>query len=202
MVACDGFPASIGTLCAIDLEDGGETLGEIIGFEDGQNMLSLHEYGAQVKVGATVRAVEDGAMVNVGEGLLGRVIDGLGQPLDGRPLAQQNGHWPLAGMPLNPLQRTVTEPLDVGVRVINSLLSIGCGQRLGIIAGSGVGKSVLLGMMTRFTEADVVVVGLVGERGREVGHFVEKALTGTSKARTIIVAVPADRSPSVADPWC
>ena len=102
MVACDGFPASIGTLCAIDLEDGGETLGEIIGFEDGQNMLSLHEYGAQVKVGATVRAVEDGAMVNVGEGLLGRVIDGLGQPLDGRPLAQQNGHWPLAGMPLNP----------------------------------------------------------------------------------------------------
>ena len=196
MVACDGFPASIGTLCAIDLENGGETLGEIIGFEDGQNMLSLHEYGAQVKVGATVRAVEDGAMVNVGEGLLGRVIDGLGQPLDGRPLAQQNGRWPLAGMPLNPLQRSpVTEPLDVGVRVINSLLSIGCGQRLGIIAGSGVGKSVLLGMMTRFTEADVVVVGLVGERGREVGHFVEKALTGTSKARTIIVAVPADRSP-------
>ena len=196
MVACDGFPASIGTLCAIDLENGGETLGEIIGFEDGQNMLSLHEYGAQVKVGATVRAVEDGAMVNVGEGLLGRVIDSLGQPLDGRPLAQQNGHWPLAGMPLNPLQRTpVTEPLDVGVRVINSLLSIGCGQRLGIIAGSGVGKSVLLGMMTRFTEADVVVVGLVGERGREVGHFVEKALTGASKARTIIVAVPADRSP-------
>ena len=135
-------------------------------------------------------------MVPVGEGLLGRVVDALGQPLDDQLLPEQAGRWPLAGMPLNPLRRKpVAEPLDVGVRVINSLLSIGCGQRLGIISGSGVGKSVLLGMITRFTEADVVVVGLIGERGREVGHFVEKALTGSSKARTIIVAVPADRSP-------
>ena len=196
MVTCNGFPASIGTLCAVDLDDGSETLGEIIGFQDGENLLSLHEYGAQVKVGATVRAIEDGAMVPVGEGLLGRVVDALGQPLDDQLLPEQTGRWPLAGMPLNPLRRKpFAEPLDVGVRVINSLLSIGCGQRLGIIAGSGVGKSVLLGMITRFTEADVVVVGLIGERGREVGHFVEKALTGSSKARTIIVAVPADRSP-------
>ena len=196
MISCDGFPASIGTLCSVAIDGGGVALGEIIGFQDGQNLLSLYEYGAQVKVGAEVMALEDGAIAHVGDALLGRVIDALGQPLDDRSLPNLSGRWPLAGKPINPLKRQpVAEPLDVGVRVINSLLSVGCGQRLGIIAGSGVGKSVLLGMMTRFTEAEVVVVGLIGERGREVGQFVEKVLTGDAKSKTIIVAVPADRSP-------
>jgi flagellum-specific ATP synthase len=106
------------------------------------------------------------------------------------------GRWPLMGREINPLTRkSVDTPLDVGVRAINSLLTVGKGQRIGIIAGSGVGKSVLLGMMTRFAAADIVVVGMIGERGREVGDFTKTVFEGESKSRTAIVAVPADRSP-------
>ena len=109
-------------------------------------------------------------MIPVGEGLLGRVTDALGAPLDEMPLPPLESKWPLLGKELNPLAKNpVDMPLDVGVRAINSLLTVGRGQRIGIIAGSGVGKSVLLGMMSRFTEADIVVVGMIGERGREVG---------------------------------
>ena len=196
MLQCDGFPATIGALCAVETENDEAAIAEVIGFEKGQNLLSLHEVGARIRVGARVRLVDDGFQIGVGEGLLGRVIDALGNPLDELPAPQTSDHWPLLGKELNPLARQpVSEPLDVGVRVINSLLTVGRGQRLGIIAGSGVGKSVLLGMMSRFTEADVVVVGLIGERGREVGSFANTVLTGEAKEKTVIVAVPADRSP-------
>jgi len=135
-------------------------------------------------------------MIPVGDGLLGRVFDSLGNCLDGRsapPLAES---WPLDGVKINPLARKAVDTcLDVGVRVINSLLTVGQGQRLGIIAGSGVGKSVLLSMMTRYTEADVVVVGLIGERGREVGDFVKTVFSAETRGRTVVVAEPADRSP-------
>ncbi|MEK9597595.1 MAG: flagellum-specific ATP synthase FliI, partial [Alphaproteobacteria bacterium] len=196
MVECDGFPATIGSLCQIETETDMPATAEIIGFHGGQNLLSLHDFGARISVGARVVVVDDGYMIPVGEGLLGRVTDALGAPLDEMPLPTLKSKWPLLGKELNPLAKNpVDTPLDVGVRAINSLLTIGRGQRIGIIAGSGVGKSVLLGMMSRYTEADIVVVGMIGERGREVGSFVNTILTGDAKKRTTVVAVPADRSP-------
>ena len=196
MIECGGFPATIGTLCNIETEDGGTTVAEIIGFQNSNNLLCVHETGARISVGAQVSVEDDGYMIPVGNGLLGRVFDALGTPLDNSGSVHLNDSWPLEGIKINPLaRRSVDTPLDVGVRVINSLLTVGQGQRLGIIAGSGVGKSVLLGMMTRFTEADVVVVGLIGERGREVGDFVRTVFNAESRDRTVVVAEPADRSP-------
>ena len=195
MIECGGFPATIGTLCRIETEGGSSAVAEIIGFQNSNNLLCVHETGARISVGAQVTVEDDGYEIDVGEGLLGRVFDALGAPLDGRGPAQLDDVWPLEGVQINPLaRRSVDTPLDVGVRVINSLLTVGQGQRLGIIAGSGVGKSVLLGMMTRFTKADVVVVGLIGERGREVGDFVRTVFNAESRGRTVIVAEPADRS--------
>ena len=196
MVECDGFPATIGSLCQIETETNAPATAEIIGFHGGHNLLSLHDFGARISVGAKVCVVDDGYMIPVGNGLLGRVTDALGAPLDEMPLPKLSSKWPLLGKELNPLAKNpVNTPLDVGVRAINSLLTVGKGQRIGIIAGSGVGKSVLLGMMSRYTEADIVVVGMIGERGREVGSFVKTILSGDAKKRTAVVAVPADRSP-------
>jgi flagellum-specific ATP synthase len=132
----------------------------------------------------------------VGENLLGRVIDGAGRPLDGKGVIQADERRPLTGKVFNPLMRSpIRETLDVGVRSINALLSVGRGQRLGLFAGSGVGKSVLLGMMTKYTTADVVVVGLIGERGREVKEFIENILGEEGMRRAVVVAVPADNPP-------
>ena len=196
IIECDGFPANIGAICEVETDDGMPAMAEVIGFNNGNNLLSIYDYGARILVGARVSLVDDGAQISVGDGLLGRVTDALGMPLDDRPLSPLNGRWPLMGKELNPLKRKpVDKPLDVGVRIINSTLSVGQGQRVGIIAGSGVGKSVLLGMMSRFTDADVVVVGMIGERGREVGSFVNYILGSESRDRAIVVAVPADRSP-------
>ena len=132
----------------------------------------------------------------VGEGLLGRILDGAGAPLDGKGPLVVRARAPLHGTPINPLERhPIHEPLDVGVRAINALLTVGRGQRMGLFSGSGVGKSVLLGMMTRFTNADVFVVGLIGERGREVKEFIENILGAEGLARSVVVAAPADSSP-------
>ncbi len=132
----------------------------------------------------------------VGDALLGRVIDSAGKPLDGKGPISCNKSLPLAGKRSNPLARwAINEPLDVGVTAINALLTVGRGQRMGLFAGSGVGKSVLLGMMTRFTKADVVVVGLIGERGREVKDFVDKILGEQGMQRAVVVASPADSPP-------
>src|SRR5262249_45119584 len=134
--------------------------------------------------------------VGVGPQLLGRIIDGAGVPLDGLGQIAAEERIRLTGTPINPLSRQpIEEPLDVGVRAINSLLTVGRGQRIGLFAGSGVGKSVLLGMMARYTSADVIVVGLVGERGREVKEFVERILGPQGLKRAIVVATPADNPP-------
>jgi len=172
-IECSGFPATIGTLCKVVTDDGNPAIAEIIGFSNGNNLAAMHQPNSRVLVGSEVVAFDDGFSIPVGPGILGRVIDALGQSLDGKLIEEVNESWPLAGEKINPLERAAVDtPLDVGVRVINSLMTVGKGQRLGIIAGSGVGKSVLLGMITRFTTADIVVVGLIGERGREVGNFV------------------------------
>ena len=196
IIECDGFPATIGTLCEVDTQGGAWVNAEVIGFNNNYNILSVHDHDAQISVGARVVVSDDGHSIKVGPGLLGRAVDALGRPLDDGPPLQLDMLWPLNGKKTNPLaRRPVEKQLDVGVRVINSLLTVGQGQRIGIIAGSGVGKSVLLGMMTRFTAADVVVVGLIGERAREVASFAAEVLNSDSRDRTVIVAEPADRSP-------
>ena len=195
-IECDGFPAPIGSLCEIDTITGTPAMAEIIGFNQGRNMLAMLDHDAKICDGAMVRLINTGHHIPVGDHLLGRVTDALGAPLDDLPLHGLDDQWPLAGKPLNPLKRNpITKPLDVGIKAINGLLTVGQGQRIGIIAGSGVGKSVLLSMMSRFTDADVVVIGLIGERGREVGSFVNSVLNDETRARTTVVAVPADRSP-------
>jgi flagellum-specific ATP synthase len=132
----------------------------------------------------------------VGNEILGRVVDGAGQPIDGGGPIQCETRIRLTPKPINPFQRqAISQPLDVGVRSINALFSVGRGQRLGLFASSGVGKSMLLGMMTRFTSADVIVVGLIGERGREVQEFVTQTLDPQSRRRAVVVATPADYPP-------
>jgi flagellum-specific ATP synthase len=132
----------------------------------------------------------------VGDSLLGRVVDALGEPLDGLAPIKCRESQGLQGSPINPMQRQpIDRVLDVGVKAINAMLTVGCGQRLGLIAGSGVGKSVLLGMLTKFTSADVVVIGLIGERGREVKEFIEQILGVEGMGHAVVVAAPADNSP-------
>ncbi len=142
------------------------------------------------------RRVNDRARhLPVGDALLGRVVDGAGNPLDGLGKIESTQSAPLSARPTNPLSRApIQETLDVGVRAINSMLTVGRGQRMGLFAGSGVGKSVLLGMMARYTTADVIVVGLIGERGREVKEFIEQILGAEGLARSVVVAAPADAS--------
>ncbi|ESW61930.1 MAG: flagellar protein FliI [Rhodobacter sp. CACIA14H1] len=196
ILGATGFPASPGTLCEIATDSGGTVQGEVIGFARGHVLMFLNQPGAGIIAGARVRVIDGGAVAEVGDALLGRVVDAEGHPLDGLPPPRCDAVWPLAGRLMNPLARTaVDRPLDVGVRIINAALTVGRGQRVGIIAGSGVGKSVLMEMMARYAEADVIVVGLIGERAREVGAFVRAVMQGEGAQRICMVAVPADRSP-------
>tara|TARA_B100000575_G_scaffold224586_1_gene185058 strand:- start:59 stop:1375 length:1317 start_codon:yes stop_codon:yes gene_type:complete len=196
IVECDSFPSPIGTICKIQCNDENFVTGEIIGFKENKNLIAVHDQNANLVLGSRVDALNTSNNIYVGENLLGRVIDSFGNPIDNKKKLSLSEKWPLNGKPINPMQREpISQPLDVGIRAINSLFTVGRGQRLGIIAGSGVGKSILLGMMTKFTSADIVVVALIGERGRELGNFVSEILNETTKKRTVIVAVPADKSP-------
>ncbi len=194
---CSGFPSPIGTICRINCTEDNTVTAEIIGFKDGKNLLAIHDLNANVISGAVVEVIENGFYISVSDKLLGRVINAQGEAIDGeKPIQTSGSYWPITGKSINPMQKEpIFEPLDVGIKAINSLLTVGRGQRLGIIAGSGVGKSILLGMMTKFTTADVVVVALIGERSREVGSFVRQVFDETTKKKTVIVAVPADKSP-------
>ena len=194
---CSGFPSPIGTICKINCSDDKFVTGEIIGFKDGRNLLAIHDLNANVISGAPVEVIENGFYINVSDKLLGRVINAQGKAIDGsKPIEISENYWPITGKSVNPMNKEpINEPLDVGIKAINSLLTVGRGQRLGIIAGSGVGKSILLSMMTKFTSADVVVVALIGERSREVGSFVRQVFNEKTRQKTVIVAVPADKSP-------
>jgi len=190
-----GLKARIGSRCWIETGHRQGMVAEVVGFEGEQLVLMCEGASTGLTPGAHVSVLDDGEQVTVGEHLLGRIIDGAGKPLDGLPLGMGKT-VSLRGQTISPMDRSsIMEPLDVGVRAINSLLTVGKGQRMGLFAGSGVGKSTLLGMMTRFTEADVVVVGLVGERGREVREFVEDSLGQEGLRRSVVVATPADTSP-------
>ena len=148
------------------------------------------------RIGPRRRSSDRAKHLPVGEALLGRVIDGAGRPLDALGALETVETRSLQGRPINPLNRSpIRTPLDVGIRAINGLLTVGRGQRLGLFAGSGVGKSVLIGMMARYTGADLIVVGLIGERGREVKEFIEQSLGEVGLERSVVVAAPADTSP-------
>lgn len=191
-----GCQAAIGDRCRVLNANGSDVDAEVVGFAG--DRLFLMPTGIPRGLAPNARVIPQGGAgdVAVGEALLGRVLDGSGRPLDGLGPLRLDGRRPLYGEPINPLQRApIKEPLDVGVRSINALLSVGRGQRIGLFAPSGVGKSVLLGMMTRFTNADVIVVGLVGERGREVKEFIDHILGENGLARAVVVATPADNPP-------
>ena len=200
-----GLRLPLGCGCLVELADGqGEAEAEVVGFNgDRLFLMPLVETSGLVP-GARVWPVNprpgagqsQSKQLPVGDALLGRVVDARGQVLDGRGPLVEPDNVSLNAPMLNPLQRAPIEKvLDVGVRAINALLTVGRGQRLGLFAGSGVGKSVLLGMMARYTEADVIVVGLIGERGREVKDFIENILGAEGQRRAVVVAAPADMSP-------
>ena len=190
-----GCRAAVGSLCRIDTLDG-YLEAEVVGFSGEKLFLMPSEQLKGVIPGAKVTPIGDEHGIPVGMNLLGRVIDGVGQPLDGLGPILTAESALLVNRRLNPLARKpINQPMDVGVRAINAMLTVGQGQRMGLFAGSGVGKSVLLGMMTRGTTADVVVVGLIGERGREVKEFIEEILGAEGRARSVVVAAPADASP-------
>jgi flagellum-specific ATP synthase len=191
-----GCRAAIGDYCRINNDEETSIDSEVVGFS-GDNLF-LMPTGQPHGLSPNARVIPLGRAgdVAVGPELLGRVINGAGQPLDGGPDIKAKGKMPLSGRPINPLVRSkITEPMDVGIRTINTFFTIGRGQRLGLFASSGVGKSVLLGMMARFTEADVIVVGLIGERGREVKEFIEESLGQMGLSRSVVIATPADDPP-------
>lgn len=191
-----GTYAPMGSRCQIFNGDDEPVEAEVVGFQE--NKLFLMPMGVVhgIAPNAKVLPLEGGIQVGVGFSMLGRVIDGSGQALDSKGPIAFDRYVPLNGQRINPLSRhPIHEPLDVGIKAINSLLTIGQGQRVGLMAGTGVGKSVLLGMMTRYTNADVVVVGLVGERGREVNEFVQHILGEEGLKRSVVVATPADDPP-------
>ena len=191
-----GCEAAVGARCLIEGSDGIQVEAEVVGFADQRLFLMPTSNLSGIKPNARVIPMRTGSRVLAGEALLGRVIDGAGNPLDGRGPLHCEDQVRLEATVINPLTRQpISEPLDVGVRTINSLLTVGRGQRIGLFAGSGVGKSSLLAMMTRFTKADVTVVGLIGERGREVKEFVEDNLGEEGLSRSVVVTTPADCTP-------
>ncbi len=191
-----GCEAAVGGRCLIHNHDGRRIEAEVVGFSGEKLYLMPTSHVRGLMPGARVVPTRAASEARVDENVLGRVLDGAGRPLDNLGPLECADHVPLLGEPLNPLQRrAIREPLDVGVRSINGLLSVGRGQRIGLFAGSGVGKSVLLGMMTRYTDADVTVVGLIGERGREVQEFVSNTLGPEGMRRAVVVATPADNPP-------
>ncbi|MEL6302942.1 MAG: flagellar protein export ATPase FliI [Pseudomonadota bacterium] len=192
----EGCSAAVGTQCDVIGNDGHRVSAEVVGFAGDRLFLMPTTNVHGVAPNARVIPISARERIPVGDQMLGRVLDGNGRPLDAGPPVRSSEYADLNPPPINPLQRQpISEPLDVGIRAINALLPIGRGQRLGLFAGSGVGKSVLLGMMTRFTEADVVVVGLIGERGREVKEFVDETLGPEGLERAVVIASPADETP-------
>ncbi|GAB4088056.1 FliI/YscN family ATPase [Hydrogenophaga soli] len=218
VLEASGLRAPVGSQCLIDAGQGDTVLAEIVGFSGNKAYLmpagDVHgltpgaiitpvpPYRPKPRLGQPGRPInphEKGVLrLPFGDGLLGRVVDAHGTPLDNQGELTRVDMEALERVPLNAMEREpIRTTLDTGVRCINSLLTVGRGQRLGLFAGSGVGKSVLLGMMARYTQADVIVVGLIGERGREVKEFIEDILGAEGRQRSVVVAAPADAPPLV-----
>ncbi|UGV29522.1 flagellar protein export ATPase FliI [Halopseudomonas aestusnigri] len=195
----DGCKAPVGSRCLVisdTLQGESQIEAEVMGFAGSKIYLMPVDRLEGLQPGARVVPSAGGGKLPMGFAMLGRVVDGIGRPLDGKGNFKAEDWVDINGPTINPLKRhPIEETLDVGIRSINSLLTVGRGQRLGLFAGSGVGKSMLLGMMTRFTDADITIVGLVGERGREVKEFIEQILGEEGMARSVVVASPADDAP-------
>ncbi|MCY1275567.1 Flagellum-specific ATP synthase [compost metagenome] len=195
----EGLRAPMGSRCLVINDDSYHPVqveAEVMGFAGSKIYLMPVGSLSGIAPGARVVPLPDTGRLPMGMSMLGRVLDGAGRALDGKGGMKAEDWVPMDGPTINPLKRhPISEPLDVGIRSINSLLTVGRGQRLGLFAGTGVGKSVLLGMMTRFTEAEIIVVGLIGERGREVKEFIEHILGEEGLKRSVVVASPADDAP-------
>jgi len=190
---------SIGEMCEIYTNGHEEPLSaEVVGFKTGKVLMMPLETIRGVGPGCKIISLGKKADVRVGRGLLGRVIDGMGNPIDGKGPIEYQTEYPIYFSPINPLKRKrVTEVMDLGIRVINALLTCGKGQKMGVFSGSGVGKSILLGMMAKNTRADVNVIGLIGERGREVREFLEKNLGKEGLERSVVVVATSDTHPII-----
>lgn len=190
--------AAVGALCEIHPQGGAPIPAEVVGFRDNKTLLMPLGELRGVGLGSLISVRRQKASLGVGPALLGRVIDGLGDPIDERgPIAVEE-EYPIYAMPVNPMKRApIVKPLDLGIRAINGLLTCGEGQRVGIMAGSGVGKSTLLGMIARYTEADVNVIALIGERGRELREFIERDLQAEGLRKSVVVVATSDQPPLV-----
>jgi len=199
IVEGQGPAVSLGELCAIHPAGNGKPVtAEVVGFKKGKVLLMPLDSIQGLSPGCRIVSLGKKASVEIGSQFLGRVIDGLGQPIDDKGPIVSGATYPIYADPINPLKRgRIVEPIDLGIKVINGVLTCGKGQRMGIFAGSGVGKSVLLGMIARNTKADVNVIGLIGERGREVREFLEKNLGKEGLNRSIVVVAASDRHPLI-----
>ena len=194
----DSLGLGIGGLCSIVNDHGQEIKAEVVGFKKEKALFMPYGDIRGVRQGSRIVPIAASPLVGVSDHLLGRVVDGMGVPIDGKGEIAYTHEYNLYGKPIGPMQREqIKAPLDVGVGAINSIITLGKGQRVAIMAGSGVGKSVLMGMMTKHTSADVVVIGLIGERGREVKDFVEDTLGEQGLKRSVVVAATSDSSPLV-----
>lgn len=199
VIEARGPVSRLGTVCDIYTKgDSNKITAEVLGFRDNRVLMMPLQEIRGIGPGCQVVAKQHRAIIPVGIGLLGRVIDGIGNPIDNKgPILAEN-EYPIYGAPINPLSRKrISQPLDLGIRAINGLLTVGCGQRIGIFSGSGVGKSVLLGMIARKTKADVNVIALIGERGRELNEFIEKDLGEEGLKRSVIVVATSDHLPLI-----
>ena len=194
-----GPMATVGELCEITREDGGEPIAaEVVGFRGDRVLLMPLGEMQGIGPGSLITMTGRVASVPVGRSLLGRVLDGLGRPLDEKGDINSAARYPLHAAAPNPLKRArIREPLDLGIRAINGFLTCGRGQKMGIFSGAGVGKSVLLGMISRYTKADVNVIALIGERGREVKEFLERDLGEAALQRSVVVVATSDQAPLV-----
>lgn len=199
VIETNGPVAQLGTLCDIYGSDKDKPItAEVLGFRDQTVLMMPLEDIHNISPGSRVVARQTQASVSVGQHLLGRVMDGLGNPIDGGGSLATEESYPIYAQPINPLLRKrIKKPLDMGIRSINGLLTVGCGQRMGIFAGSGVGKSVLMGMIARKSCADVNVIALIGERGRELNEFIEKELGEEGLKKTVVVVATSDHLPLV-----
>jgi flagellum-specific ATP synthase len=205
VAACDGgllevtgLSVPVGAMCRVSQGGGTALAAEAIGFRGGRTLMMMLGDTVLLRPGARVHPEGRPGMLPVGDAFLGRAVDGEGLPIDGIGPLNARHEWPVGGVRSGALERSrVREPFDTGVRALNALTTFGVGQRIGIMAGSGVGKSVLLDMIALGAEAEVVVVGLIGERAREVSDFVSRHMGEAKRGRTCIVAVPADHAPNL-----
>jgi len=195
-LTAEGFPVPVGSQCRIIRRSSQPLEAEVVGFQGARAIIMPYDEIVGVAPGDSILCISEQQHIPVGRRLLGRVLDGFGRPIDEGPAITAEDYYPLINHAPSPTRRRrVTEPLGTGIRAIDTLLTVGQGQRMGIFSGPGVGKSVLLGMIARYTSADIIVIGLIGERGRELRDFLERDLTDEGRKRAVVIVSTSDQSP-------